>query len=267
MTLQDQGQVTKSAAEVYEEFFVPALFKPWAEPVTKAAQLRQGDRVLDIACGTGVLAKEALKHVSPGGSVVGLDRNEDMLRVAQKNCSELSWQKGLAEYLNFENASFDAVISQFGLMFFDDKVRALREMVRVLKPGRHLAVAVWDELGNTPGYLAMTHLLSRLFNRDIASALESPYSLGNKSDMEALFTTAGIPAATLTTRYEKARFDSVQAWVHTDIKGWTLADRLDDVQFDLLLQEAPKALADFVDANGKVTFDAPAHIVSWRKPR
>src|SRR5262245_30686072 len=93
------GQVTGSAAEVYEAFFVPALFGQWATRLAEAAGLCPGNRVLDVACGTGVLAREAAGRVAPGGSVVGLDRNEGMLAVAAAKAPSIGWRAGRAEAL------------------------------------------------------------------------------------------------------------------------------------------------------------------------
>jgi ubiquinone/menaquinone biosynthesis C-methylase UbiE len=84
MDRSQRGQVTRSAADVYDEFFVPALFAPWPGPVSDAAGLAPGQAVLDVACGTGVLAREAARRVQPGGSVIGLDRNDGMLAVARR---------------------------------------------------------------------------------------------------------------------------------------------------------------------------------------
>src|SRR5262245_62848090 len=87
-----EGQVTRSAADIYEEFFVPALFEEWAARVAKAAALSPGQKVLDVACGTGVLAREALRCVQPGGLVTGLDRNDLMLTVARRIAPGIDWQ-------------------------------------------------------------------------------------------------------------------------------------------------------------------------------
>jgi len=130
MSTDERGQVTKSAAEVYEEFFVPALFQEWASRVTDAAGLRAGQRVLDVACGTGVLARAAAERVGPAGAVVGLDVNDGMLGVARRRAPQLEWRPGRAEALPFEDRSFDAVVSQFGLMFFEDRAAALAEAIR-----------------------------------------------------------------------------------------------------------------------------------------
>jgi ubiquinone/menaquinone biosynthesis C-methylase UbiE len=137
-----RGQVTASAAEVYEEFYLPALFQEWTGPMLEAARVEPGARVLDVACGTGVLARALTERVGPRGSVVGLDINEGMLTVARRVSPRVEWRAGAAEALPFEAESFDAVLSQFGLMFFDDRRAAIREMQRVLKPGGRLAVAV-----------------------------------------------------------------------------------------------------------------------------
>jgi ubiquinone/menaquinone biosynthesis C-methylase UbiE len=265
MEAAQQGQVTRSAADVYEEFFVPALFAPWPAPVAQAAAIAPGQDVLDVACGTGVLAREAALRVRPGGTVTGLDRNDGMLAVARRKAPEIEWRQGQAEALPFADDRFDAVVSQFGLMFFEDRVLALAEMWRVLKPGGRLAVAVWDALERTPGYAAMTALLQRLFGERIADALRAPYALGDPESLAALATQAGIPAE-ITTRRGTARFPSIEAWVHTDVKGWTLADMIDESQYRLLQQEAPRALQLFVQPDGTVLFDAPAHILCATRP-
>ena len=254
-----KGQVTRSAAEIYEEFFVPALFRPWAPIVADAAGIKAGQRVLDVACGTGVLAREA---ASRGGSVVGFDRNEGMLAMARRIAPAVEWKVGLAEHLPFPDGGFDAVVSQFSLMFFDDRVEAVREMRRVLKPGGRLVVAVWDALENSPGYAAMVALLERLFGPRIAGELQAPFALGDAGALRAVFAKAGLADAKVATHAGTARFPSIEAWVRTDVKGWTLADLIDDEQYALLSREAAIALRPYAKADGTVVFDAPALIVT-----
>lgn len=262
MDATQTGQVNRSAADVYEEFFVPALFQDWTGRVSEAAGLKPGARVLDVACGTGVLARGALTRIRPGGSLVGLDVNDGMLAVARRRTPEIDWQQGPAESLPFDNESFDAVISQFGLMFFEDRVAALKEMWRVLRSGGRLAVAVWDSLDNTPGYAAVTALLQRMFGDRVADGMRAPFSLGDTGDLMPLFAAAGIPDAKLQTMDGTARFPSIESWVHTDVKGWTLADMIDDAQYEALLQAALTEMKCFQRSDGRVEFTAPAHIVS-----
>jgi ubiquinone/menaquinone biosynthesis C-methylase UbiE len=260
-----EGQVSATAAEVYETFFVPALFAEWAPRVADAAAFAPGDRVVDVACGTGAVAREAARRVAPGGIVVGLDRNDGMLAVARRLCPGVEWRQGRAEALPIDTGSQDAVTSQFGLMFFEDRVAALREMWRILRPGGRLAVAVWDTLERTPGYAAMTALIDRLFGAAVAEGLRAPYVLGDPDELLELFSRAGIPGVRLRTLDGVARFPSVERWVQTDVKGWTLADLIDDAQYARLQAAAPEALASFVRDNGAAEFAAPAHIVSATK--
>ncbi len=257
-----KGQVTRSAAETYEEFFVPALFRQWAPIMAEAAGVKAGQKILDVACGTGVLARKAADW---SASVTGLDRNDGMLAMARRLAPSIEWKTGRAEQLPFADASFDAVVSQFGLMFFDDRAQALREMRRVLKPGGRLAVAVWDRLENSPGYAAMAGLLERLFGSRIAGELHAPFALGDPEALRALFAEAGLGDARVATHAGTARFPSIEAWVHTDVKGWTLADLIDDDQYALLQREAAVALRPYARSDGTVMFDAPALIATARK--
>lgn len=261
----DKGQVNYNAAEIYEEFFVPAVFGEWPDRILQSANVQTGQSVLDVACGTGVLARSAVARVGPTGSVTGLDVNEGMLAVAQRLAPSVTWRQGTAEVLPFDDGHFDAVVSQFGLMFFEDKAPAIREMARVLRPGGQLAVAVWDALANTPGYARMTDLLLRLFGEEAANALRAPYILGDTAVLGSLFSSAGLDDVTITTHSGQARFPSIRSWVFNEIKGWTLADMIDDAQFQSLVEAAEKEMRPFLTSENSVAFPAPAHIVTYTK--
>jgi hypothetical protein len=127
-------------------------------------------------------------------------------------------------------------------------------------------VAVWDSLENTPGYAAVTGMLQRLFGADFANALLTPYVLGDRRALRALLADAGVGDADVTTHEGTARFPSIDAWIFTDVKGWTLADMIDDAQYERLREEAQRVLQDFVGRDGTVAFRAPAHIATARKP-
>lgn len=267
MTIHDTastGQVAASAAEVYEEFFVPALFGQWPEIVLRHAGLSEGDDILDIGCGTGVLARAAARRLADSGSVTGVDVNEGMLGVAARLTDAVTWRLAPAEALPFSDGSFDRVVSQFAVMFFEDRRRSLEEMARVVRPGGSVTVATWASLGESPGYAAMVALLDRLFGTDAAGALRAPFSMGTiemvREAMEEVF-----PDVSVVRHDGTAVFASLEAWVHTDIRGWTLSDQIDDRAFDSLLEAASSELADFVGLDGRVQFPAPALIASAQR--
>ena len=257
------GQVSKSAAEIYDEFFVPALFGEWAGRLCDAAEIAAGHAVLDVACGTGATTREAAARIGPAGTVVGLDRNDGMLSVARSRTPGITWIEGCAESLPFADRSFDAVLCQFGLMFFDDRNRALEQMLRVVRPGGRIALTVWDDVANAPGYAGMIALIDKMFGPEAADALRAPFVLGNRQTLEVLLNDSGLGDSILTTVSGTARFASIREWVRMDVRGWTLSDSIDDAGFEALVAAAEDHLQPFAAEDGSVEFPAPAHIVVW----
>lgn len=257
---------TRTPAEIYDEMFVPALFEHWGPVVAEIAQIRRGDSVLDVACGTGALTRAALERVGSQGKVVGLDPNQDMLSVASRKSPKIEWRDGKAEALPFPDSSFDAVVSQFGFMFFDDRPGALREMMRVLRPGRRLAAAVCDNVEHSPGYAAFADMLQRLFGKEVADAFRAPFVLGDRKLLRAICDEAGVRGAEILQRNGVVRFASIGALVSTERACvWTLGGVLDDRQFARLLTESEQALRPFVSPDGIVSFDMPALIITAAK--
>lgn len=257
----------RGPAEVYDAQFVPALFAQWGPVVAAEARLERGDRVLDVACGTGTLTLAAAEIVGTSGSVVGLDANPEMLVVARRKSTWIEWLEAPAEALPLPDNSFDAVVSQFGMMFFADKSEALREMMRVLKPGGRLAVAVCDALENSPGYSAFAQLLDRLFGTEVANAFRAPFSLGDAGKLFDACREAGIEGAAVLHRNGIVRFGSIDALVSTERACvWTLGGVLTDAQFTRLLAESKNALRPFLTEDQAIEFDMPSLIIVARKP-
>lgn len=256
------------AAKAYEGLMVPALFGEWAPTVADAANLRAGERVLDVACGTGVLAREALSRTSAGEFVTGLDPSAGMLEVAKELAPSVEWRQGMAESLPFSDASYDAVVSQFGLMFFNDRSEALRQVLRVLRPGGRIAFAVWDSLENIPAYADEVALLERLAGVPAADALRAPFALGDRRDLEMLFASAGVQAVQVATRTGAAQFPSVNVMVEADLRGWlpVMGVVLTEEQIERILEAAEHALGRYVTGEGAASFGTSVHIVTGRKP-
>lgn len=251
-------------ARAYEALHVPALFREWCPRVLDAAGVAAGDRVLDVACGTGILARLAADRVGPGGHVTGIDPGRGMLAVAREAAPAVEWLRATAEALPNPDGAFDAVVSQFGLMFFSDRTQALREMRRVLKPDGRIAVAVWDSLARTEAYSIAVDLLDRMAGRAAADALRAPFVLGDKSSLVALFELAGLTSVSVETTTGIGRFPSVRTMIEADLRGWLpiMGVMLEETLIQRILDEAESALSAFVTRDGRVLFASPAHIVT-----
>ena len=261
-----QAQI--NAANAYETLLVPALFGQWALKVADAAQIQPGQRALDVACGTGILARELASRMGSGGRVAGIDLSPGMVAVAKHLAPAIEWREGLAESLPFPDQSFDAVVSQFGLMFFTDRRQALREMLRVLAPGGHLVLSVWDSLEYIPALARTVALLEQTVGRRAADGLRTPFVLGNRQELAALFPEAGAPSAEITTHHGTAWFPSIRTLVEAELRGWLPMTGviLTEDQIGRVLQEAEHSLSSYVIADGRVTFHLSAHIVTAKKP-
>lgn len=260
-----QSQV--NAALAYESLFVPALFGQWAAHLANSARVEAGQTALDVACGTGILTREIESRVGPQGRTFGLDPSPGMLAVARKMSPGVDWREGTAESLPFLDGTFDAVLSQFGLMFFQDKKGAIEEMLRVLKPTGRLAIAVWDDIENIPGYSMELELVERLAGTHAANAVRAPFILGGRDDLRALLRESGAVRTEVKTHAGKARFPSIRAMVEAELRGWlpVMGVNLGEDVIEATLREAETALSPYRTAEGAVVFDVTAHLVTAQK--
>jgi ubiquinone/menaquinone biosynthesis C-methylase UbiE len=183
----------KKAAESYERHFVPAIGRPVAAELVAAADLRPGERVLDVACGTGIVTRLAAERVGPDGSVAGLDPNPAMLAVAGESFSAEpppTWHQAHAENMPLEDERYEVVLCGMGLQFFSDRAAGLREIHRVLAPGGRLVANV---PGPTPPPLrAMADALTRHVSPESAGFVNAVFSLHDIEEVRALAEEAGF---------------------------------------------------------------------------
>lgn len=184
-----------TAAEAYEQGLVPHVFGPWTRLVLDEAGLVPGQRVLDLACGTGIAARLAAMQVGGGGAVTGADIDEGMLDVARRvpwpeGAAAADWQRADAQSLPFPEAAFDAVLCFEGLQFIPDRAKALAECRRVLRPGGRMIGTIWGALAANPGYGALAEGLGRFVSADAARL--PPFQLHDAAAIRALFAAAGF---------------------------------------------------------------------------
>jgi SAM-dependent methyltransferase len=173
--------------------------------------------------------------------------------------ADVEWRSGVAEQLPVPSTFVDRTISQFAAMFFVDRSRAVDEMVRVTRPGGRVALTTWASVDRSPGYAGLVELLDEHVGGWAVEAPMAPFSLGTEERVRTAFGS-GHPFTTITTEPGTARFGSIDEWLHTDIRGWTLADGVDEETDQELLRAARVRLAKFAADDGTVAFDAPAII-------
>ena len=266
MPNQEAWQLSDNAAENYEQYFVPAIFQDWAPRTAGAAEVSNGDRVLDIACGTGVVTRHCADLAGAEGSVTGLDLNDAMLAVARRVRPEIDWRQGDAADLPFDDGAFDAVTCQFGLMFMPDRPKALSEMWRVLAPGGRLAVAVFGSTDDNPPYRVLADIGERHAGMPAAAALRSPFVLGNTEKLANMATEAGIPDAEISEHTGTEHFDSMAWFMEIEIKGTPAAEFVSEDAYLAMVGDAEKELAFCQQPDGRLEFENRAYILSARKP-
>jgi SAM-dependent methyltransferase len=216
---------SSNPAETYESYMVPPLFTPCARQLVDAAKPRPGERVLDVACGTGVVARQVAARGGSGGPVVGLDPSPGMLAVARAAADRegvrVDWREGRAEALPFPDESFDLVLCQFGLMFFADRQAALAEMRRVLADGGRAAVHVFQGLERHPFYRALDAAIERRLG---ASSVRDIFALGGEADgLRRLLGGAGFRDVQVEPASVTARFPDPQRFLAGEIDVDTAA--------------------------------------------
>jgi ubiquinone/menaquinone biosynthesis C-methylase UbiE len=215
---QERWQMGGSEAEAYEQYKVPRLFGPLARLLLDRIPLRVGSRVLDVACGSGIVARLAAQRVAPSGKVVGIDLNEGMLAVARAhapvNGYPIEWKQGDATALPFAADTFDVVLCQQGLQYLPDKPRALLEMHRVLVPGGTLALNVWGKASRYNVVLA--NALATHCNGDVAKRSLAPFALSDATAMRSLVVNAVFSEVELQTETVLRRIYPTQEWLIQD---------------------------------------------------
>jgi len=193
---QEAWQLTGDAAELYERYVARHILGPWAPLLVDAARLAPGERVLDVACGTGVVARVAAERVGTAGQVVGIDLNAGMIRVARSlpppQGAPIAWFERSALDLGLADASIDVVLCQQGLQFFPDKPRAMGEMRRVLRRGGRLALSVWNKVGLYNSAVAAA--LTRVLDADAAERFLASRRAPSETEVCRLATEAGFAA-------------------------------------------------------------------------
>jgi SAM-dependent methyltransferase len=249
-------QVGGNAAEIYQQQLVPAMFAPWAPTLVDLAPVRPETRVLDVACGTGVVTRLAAARTGAGGRVVGLDINHSMLAVARSlpvnDGASIEWVEASALAMPLPDAAFDVVLCQHGLQQFPDRLSALHEMHRVLAPDGRLAVSVWGAIAGSPGMAALVEALARHVGSDAANNRRAPFALADATNVLDLLNAAGFHDVHMRTLVKTARFSSPEELIAAQLAATPLSTLgvLSEETHRAIARDVRAALRDYLHEDG-----------------
>jgi ubiquinone/menaquinone biosynthesis C-methylase UbiE len=267
---QEQWQLDGSAPELYQRHLVPAMTAAWADDLADRAALRPGERVLDAACGTGVVARVAAERVGLNGRVDALDINAGMLAVARSvpatARASIDWHEASVLSLPFADGSFDVVLCQLGLQFFPDRPGALREFRRVLGSTGRVALNVFGPIEHNPATHALANALDLHVHPSASMAKRTEHALADTEMLRTLVAEAGFAGVTIDTETKLVRFPSAADYVRAQLTATPLAGVLgaDAARRDrltrALTEDVSAVLSPYVDDTG-LTFPQEVHVV------
>lgn len=207
-------RMSTDGPETYERIIVPTWMADWTSDLIEAGGVGPKKRVLDVACGTGIVARQAAGLIGPGGRIAALDLNEGMLRVGNQcagseGATAIEWHQSDVSRMPFSSAEFDIVLCQQGLQFFPDKAAALQEMKRVLAPQGTLALSVWGRPEKCPHVTAICDVFSEYFGEDSIRIFKIASSLSNPAVLQNLVHEAGFSNIRIQSSVKFSRHPSL----------------------------------------------------------
>jgi SAM-dependent methyltransferase len=246
-----------SIPEFYDRFLGPALFEPYALDLVGRLPNDESLRVLELACGTGIVTRHIREALHSSATLVATDLNEPMVVYASNAVPNpgISWQQADAQALPFEDESFDVVVCQFGFMFLPDKPQGFREALRVLAPGGVLLASIWHSLEANPSAAVIDATVARLFPANPPRFFQTPYGYGDQERIAGDMAAAGWTDVRLETVQVESLSGSAEEFASGFAYGSPLTHELVERQADL--DEVVRALtAALVPVGGDRPFRA-----------
>jgi ubiquinone/menaquinone biosynthesis C-methylase UbiE len=268
---REQWQVEGGAAELYQHHLVPAVTAGWAAGLVDCVGMSRGERVLDVACGTGVVARAAAKRVGRTGRVAGIDINAAMLGVARGlpagGGAAIGWVQGSVLSLPFAAASYGVVLCQLGLQFVPDQPAALAQMRRVLAPGGRLGLNVYGPIEHNPATFALAQALDRHLGPDASMIKRAEHALADAALLRTLAAEAGFTQIKIVAETRTVRFAAVSDYVRIQLTATPLASLLQHQPgrpgqrlAEVLIADVAAALQPYQTAGG-LAFPQEAHVL------
>lgn len=274
MSAHEHWQLSGSAPELYERYLVPAITSKWAADLVQRANPIDGEAVLDVACGTGIVARLAAQRMTRG-RIVGLDLNSGMLAVARsarQPGAPIEWIEGSVLDLPFDDRSFDLVLCQLGLQFFPDRPLALREMRRVLRPSGRVALSVFSAIEETPAAYAYVQALDHHLGPGASATKRSEHMFRTGGELGSMLTKEGFEQVAVETVTQRIDFPSVLEYVRLQLIATPMAsllsnrdDRGRDVAIEAIASYAASLLDPEMLRGGRFSFPQVALVATALK--
>ncbi len=213
MNKKSGWQLSSDGPDAYEKYIVPAYTGAWAKEIVNRACLNKGEKILDVACGSGLVARTAANEMGNGDLVNGVDINEVMIKKARQIDKSISWYNSDVTDMPFADGSFDVIFCQQGLQYFPDSSLALREMNRVLVENGHILASVWRPIKYSPFYESLCKVLEKYVNAKAASMLSGAFSLGDYGKLKTLFATAGFNSVNINIVVKQMSYSPLEEFV------------------------------------------------------
>lgn len=253
--VQHGWQLQEDSASAYERYLVPLLFDATAADLLDRLAVRPGQRVLDVACGTGIVARHAAERVGPEGQVTGVDLNPGMLAAAREASptSAIVWEQASADALPLPDASVEVACCQQGLQFFAERSAALAELYRVTAPGGRIGLSVCRPLEHQPGYRPLVDGLRRHVGQPAADGMTSPFGFGHREPVRRLVHDAGFREVEMRIVIWPLRLASAEAFLWGETASSPLGEviaALDDDVIAALIADLTAGLEPHADDAG-----------------
>jgi len=226
MAIPSGFQLQGNAAYVYESQKVPTIFRPLAKLTLDSISLVGCTRVLDVACGTGIVTRLLTERLGPGATIVGIDVNRAMISVARQFTPKLGtmveWHEADVCALPFDAGLFDLAVCQQGLQFFPNKFQALAEVRRVLVPHGRIALTVWSEI--SPLNMAMADVVRQKLNLTIAQRLLEPFAFREAAVIRSLMIDAGFTDVTVQTLAVQRQIGTAATAIPQELAGSPISE-------------------------------------------
>jgi SAM-dependent methyltransferase len=256
--------------ERYDRFLGPLLFEPFAIDLARRLGSLKPQNVLEVAAGTGIVTRALLKTLPRNGRLSVTDLNDPMIDHARRKVGEdarVSWRQADAMELPFDDGEFDAVVCQFGIMFFPDKPRGMREFHRVLSPGGNLLLSVWDSLDRNPAGATIHTALAEIFPEDPPDFYKVPFSMCDVNALRALAADAGFRNVKIETLSLEGKSPSAGDAAIGLVGGNPVINAIRERAPELVLTAEARTRERLAERFGKGEIKVPiqAHVLTGRK--